>query len=134
VGELVELGREPVIRERPDELDRTNAQVVVPAQFGVVPIPQRCVREGPHRHGVQAVVEFWDAQQLEAMRRAPAVTSRQRDGRCQSRAGALAGHAQPLEIDPQLGGVRPCPQQCGVAVVEAGRERMLGGQPVVHRH
>ena len=48
--------------------------------------------------------------------------------------GGVAGDGDPVRVAAQLRGVFADPPQRGPAVDHAGRERMLGGQPVVDGH
>ena len=47
--------------------------------------------------------------------------------------GAVPADRDPVRVDAELGGVLGRPGQHGVGVVQGGRERVLGGQPVAHR-
>ena len=84
------------------------------------------------RPGHEPVVGDRNLQRLEADRRSAAVAGHQRDGRRERTAGTPAHDGDPRPIHPELGRVRVDPEQPGVAVLDAGRERMLGRQPVIH--
>ena len=67
--------------------------------------------------------------------RGPAVVAGQvRHHRGEVAAGRVAGDGDPVRVAAQLGGVLGDPLQRGPAVVHPGRERMLGGEPVVDGH
>ena len=110
------------------------AEVALPAQDGGRPAPHRRVGERPHARRLEPVVELGDAEELEAQRRAAAVAGQQREAGGESAAGALAVDADPLGVDAQLAGRGVQPPQRGVAVLDPGRERVLGGEPVLDRH
>ncbi len=110
------------------------AQVVLPAPLGVRPVPQGRVGELGHRRGLQPVVELGDLEQLEAQGRAAAVARQQRGGGRQATAGGAPAHPDASGVDTELGGVGCEPHQPGVAVVQTGGVRVLGGQAVLDRH
>ena len=64
----------------------------------------------------------------------PFVAGPLRHHRGQVAAGRVAGDGDPVRVAAQLGGVLGDPLQRGPAVVHAGRERVLRGQPVVDGH
>ena len=111
-----------------------RAQVVLPAPLGVGAVPHGGVREGAHGRRLEPVVEFRDLEQLEAeLRAAPVAGHQGRAGR-EPAARALAGDGDPLRIHPDRVRVLRGPLERGVAVLDARRERMLGGEPVLHGH
>ena len=73
-------------------------------------------------------------QHLEADRRAAQVAGQQRGRRRQPPPGAGPAQGHPLGVDAERAGLGVQERQRGVAVVQAGRVRVLGGQPVLDRH
>ncbi|GGZ09566.1 hypothetical protein GCM10010300_62080 [Streptomyces olivaceoviridis] len=87
-----------------------------------------------HGRRLQAVVQDRDTEVLHAQGGPTVVTGVQRDACREPSAGALPGHPDPLRIHTQLVRVLRQPDQCGIAVLQGGRERMLGREAVLHRH
>ena len=82
---------------------------------------------------VEPVVELGDPEVLEAQARAAPVAGEQRQPGREPAAGAPAVDRDPGGVDAELVGVVVQPHQRGVAVLDPGRERVLGRQPVLDR-
>jgi hypothetical protein len=87
----------------------------------------------PCRPRLLPVVELGLVEQLEADRRSLLVTRPQCHRGRERPAGAVASDRDPPRVDAELGRVLGRPGQCGVGVVQGGREPLLGGQPIAHR-
>ena len=147
VSQRIVLGRRDVGRRKPRKVGgpggggigrhvgRMGArpEIRLPTQHGQGPVPQRRVDEGAHRRRLQSVVELGDVQHLEAERRAAEITGQQGRRRGQPASGTGAEQRQAGRIDPELVGRPGEEHQRAVAVVQAGRERVLGSQPVLDR-
>jgi hypothetical protein len=88
----------------------------------------------PDGHGVVAVVEHRIHQQLPRHLDLPPVPRQQREPRSEVPARAATREDDPARVATDVPGVPGDPPQAGVCVVEPGRERVLRGEPVGHRH
>jgi hypothetical protein len=79
------------------------------------------------------VVEFRDAEELEAQLGRAAIAHHERQPRSEPAAGTVADDCDARRIHAELVCVLVDPRMRGKAVVEARRERILGSQPVGHR-
>jgi hypothetical protein len=87
-----------------------------------------------HARCVEAVVEFWNREELKRDWRSTAITGQERECGGQTTAGADAVDRDAVRVDAKLGGVLGGPHQPGLHVIEAAREQCLGSQAVFHRH
>ena len=107
-------------------------QVGVPAGVVAGPVPGPETVELVAGGGLVAVVEHGVDEHLGGQGRAVLVAGPQRHPGGQAAARAGPGDRQPGRVIAELGGLGRGPEQAGVAVVERGRVRMLGGHPVLH--
>src|SRR6476619_1292458 len=110
-----------------------GAEVHLPTLDSVATVPQWCVYERSHARGLEPVIQLGDTEELKTNRRAAAVACEQREARREATSSALAPDTDAVVVDAEFGCIGVQPREGGVAVLDSGRERVLGRQSIFHR-